>query len=307
MLFINKYIKLFFIRILFIFSFSTPSFAANDELAANEGTSKGAPPSIGNFALRTSQQPGPLISLGQNIIDANQVLLTLATVSPFPNGGAFDIVNATLNYGFTDYTSLYFNYPLRADTAFNSHRSLRFLDVSLQIEHAFYAAGNNKFQDQATIVGGLTLPTHENSSIDKIDGFGAPSYFLGTTFNRTYVDWYLFASPGAVITTRSDNIKIGSQILYQAGVGHNIFSVKNKAMLFALLEFDGQYTQKNNLGGFIDYDSGGNVISLTPSISFNTNHTMTQIGIGFPVVQNLNGDQDKINYFIAANFTWTIT
>ena len=307
MLFIKERIKLCIVKILFLFSFSTLSFAASDEIAVNEGTSSSTPPAIGNFALRDSQQPGPLISFGQNIVDTNQVLLAIATVSPYPNGGAFDIVNATLTYGFTDNTSLFFNYPLRADTSFNNQRSLKFLDPSLQLEYAFYNKGNNKFQDQATIVGGLTLPTHENSSIDQIEGFGKPSYFFGTTFNRTYVDWYLFASPGAVITTPFNNIKMGSQFLYQAGAGHNIISVKDKVMLFALLEFNGQYTKKNNLNGFIDPDSGGNVISLTPSISFNTNHTSTQIGVGFPVLQNLNGDQSHTNYFVAANFTWTIT
>lgn len=296
----------FMVKIILIFSCSSLTFAANDEQAVDDGESIGTPPVIGNFALDNSQQPSPLISFGQTIIDRNQVQLYLQTISPYHTGGAFANANVTLAYGISDSTALTFNYPLRSSPALKSLYSIQLLDISLQLEHAFYTSGNSKLQDQATIVGAITLPTHESRSIDAIVGYGVPSYFLGTTFNRTYVDWLVFTSPGVLITTTSNHIRIGSQILYQAGVGHNILYVSDESILFGLVEFDGQYAEKNVFYGYANHDSGGNVIFLTPSVSFSTPHTITQVGVGFPVVQNLNGNQIATDYFVAATFTWTI-
>ncbi len=126
------------------------------------------------------------------------------------------------------------------------------------------------------------------------------------TYNRTYVDWLGFVSPGVLLTTSSNNVRLGSQFLYQAGIGRNIFAVSGQSILFGLLEFDGQYTEKEQLLGRDNPNSGGNVISLIPSISFSTKNTMTQVGVGFPIIQALYGNQKKMNYFIEANFAWTI-
>ena len=282
------------------------AFSFTDSLAETLGTSAGSPPIMGNFALPNSQQPGPLLSFGQTIIDRNQLQISLDTFSPYHLGGAFDNVSAALTYGITDSTALYFNYPIAANPQTRVHHSSSLLDILLQLEQAVYTAGNTRYQDQATVVGGLTIPIKDATSQRVPQGFGAPTFFGGTTFNRTFVDWMGFISPGVLLTTSSDHVRLGSQYLYQAGIGHNIASVSDESILFALLEFDGQYTEKNQFFGRDNPNTGGNVMALTPSISFSSKKLMVQAGVGFPVVQHLFGHQTKMHYFVAANLIWTV-
>lgn len=281
-------------------------FAATDEQAVVDDESEGSPPNIGNFALPGPQQPGPFLSFGQTLIGRNYLQVSLDTYSPFPVGGAFDKVNATMTYGITDSTSLYFNYPIEADVVTRTHRMTGLLNIVVQLEQAVYTVGNKRYQDQGTIVGALTVPMNEVTTNRFQQGYDAPAYFLGGTFNRTYVDWLGFVSPGVQITSTSKHIRLGSQVLYQAGLGRDIFSVSDKSILFGLLEVDGQYTQRDRVFGHELPNTGGNVVSVIPSLWLSTQNLIVQAGIGFPVVQNLYGNQTKMDYFIAGNVSWTI-
>jgi hypothetical protein len=296
---------LFLILFLFIESFTTLAFAFSDEQAETEGDSAGSPPSIGNFALPSPQQPGPLLSFGQTLIGKNYLQLSLDTFSPYQLGGSFDSVNAAMIYGITDSTALYFSYPIVADAQTRVHRTSGLRDITLQLEHGIYTAGNIRHQDQATVVGAMTLPLQDANSLQTV-GYGSPTFFMGTTYNRTYVDWLGFVSPGVLITTTSNHIRLGSQYMYQAGIGRNIVAVTDKSMVFGLLELDGQYTEKDQIFGFANPNSGGNIITLTPSLWLSSKRFIAQVGVGFPIVQNLNGNQPTLDYFIATSLSWTV-
>ena len=77
---------------------------------------------------------------------------------------------------------------------------------------------------------------------------------------------------------------------------------KSPGWIFDLMiEFDGTYAKKDKIKGSPDPDSGGNSIFITPSIWMSSNRLIFQWGMGFPILQNLNGKQDKIQYFLAYN------
>ncbi len=280
-------------------------YAATDEEAVLTGAASGTPPTIGNFALPSPQQPGPLLSFGQTLIGRNVLQFSANTFSPYRIGGAFDAVNASLIYGITDETSLYFNYPLKADVTTRVHRTSGLLDATLQLEHAFYSSGNAHYQDQATILGAMTLPLQEPSIPSSSTGYGSPTYFGGATYSRTSVQWFGFVSPGVLLTTPSQSIRLGSQVLYQAGIGHNLLAVSQTSILSGLLEVNGQYTGHDEVFGRSRRNSGGNIVTLTPSMWFSTDQLIVQVGVGFPVAQQLFGNQTKMDYFVAANISWT--
>ncbi len=276
-----------------------------------ETNDNNAPPSEGNFALSSSQQPGAFLSFGQTLIGKNALQLAVASFSPYHiNMGPFNNLNAMLTYGITDDMSLYANFPLSADSHVRGHAfhglSSGLQDVSLQLEKAFYTTDNRHYQDQATLVGAVTLPMQDADMRYESKGYGTLSYFLGTTFTRTYVDWLGFFSPGMLLTQPKNNIRLGSQLLYQAGIGRTLLAIKDQSDLFVLVEIDGQYTYKNEVLGHSSPNSGGNVIALTPSLALISPHVMTQVGVGFPIVQQLYGMQKHMDFFIAAQLTWSI-
>lgn len=132
-------------------------------------------------------------------------------------------------------------------------------------------------------------------------GFGSPSFFIGSTLSRMYVDWFAFASPGVVLTTRHNDTKFGNQFLYQGGFGRHLINIKGW-----MIEGDGQYSQRNKINGGIDFNSGGNVVYVTPSLWVSSKKLIVQLGVGLPVTQNLYGNQTKDSYLLVANLGWAL-
>lgn len=278
--------------ILFVFTFTC------------EASEDKKPPETGNFALPSSQQPAPLIGFGQNIISQHETQLFLfADNFAGVNKHFMDLIPSVL-YGITDKLSIFISTPYAASYEVGQKKSTGFEDVSAQLEYAFYSKSISNFTDQATVVANVTAPT---GSIQKnpSTGVGSPSFFLGTTFNRTYVDWFVFGSPGAVLTTAKDSTKFGNSYLYQFGFGRNIADI-NGWLLAWMAEIDGTYTQQNRVRGIIDPNSGGNVVYITPSIWASTKKFIFQFGVGLPATQNLYGNQTRDTYLLAANIGWSI-
>ncbi len=262
------------------------------------------PPAVGNFALPNSQQPGPLISFGQNVIDKNgtQVFLFLDDAEASKSR----YVNAipSLLYGITDTLSIFVSIPYAAHYQFANYTSSGLEDISAQLEYTYYAASTHTYTDQATIVLSAAAPT---GSINKnpATGNGSASFFVGTTFNRTYTDWLFFASPGVDLTTAHQGTKPGNSYLYQVGFGRNITDA-NGWILAWMIEVDGTYAQHDRFKGILNVNSGGNVVFVTPSIWASTKRFIFQLGVGAPAIQNLYGQQAQNNWAVSADLGWAI-
>ncbi|WP_233588451.1 hypothetical protein [Legionella septentrionalis] len=262
------------------------------------------PPSINNFALGESQQPGPFFSFGQNIINKNQLQFFLETnYLSSTTQNLLTVVPAFL-YGITDNASILVNIPVAANYSAQDSRSSGIADASIQGEYAFYNANNAKASKQATVVAAISAPT---GSLKKNPptGFGAPSYFLGTTYNEMFVDWWWFASPGVLLIEASDNAHLDTQYWYQTGLGKNLYSASNRYIFSALLELDGQYSEKDKIFGQYDPNSGGNIVYITPSVWFSTQKFTAQLGISIPITQHWNGEQGTTHYYAALLLGWT--
>lgn len=251
-------------------------------------------PAIGNYALSTAQQPGPFISFGQDLVDKGQFQLNVNSFYSQPVSFGLNELNASFIYGISDITSLFFNLPLSSGPGSGA------VDPVIQLEHAFYARVGATYQDQATIVGMLTLPM---SDVPTSNSYGSSTYFLGTTLNRTYFDWQFFVSPGILTTTQDHAVQVGAQYVYEAGIGRNLSSETGRYIFFGLLELDGQYTKKGQTFGPLD--TGGNSIFLTPSLWFSTPRWIIQAGVGVPLMQQVFGNQTKTNYYAGVSVSWT--
>ncbi len=225
-----------------------------------------------------------------------------------PAGGTIDNLNTTLIYGLTDNSALYFNIPFKSDYQTRNNYHLGLDDLTVQLEHAFYNTENARYQDEATWIGAITIPTETSESTNKQGiptSYGAPTYFGGLTYNRTYVDWLGFVSPGYLLTTTGDHLRLGSQFFYQAGIGRNILGITDRVVVIGLLEFNGQYTKQDTMYGQSLPNTGGNVVTLTPSLWLSTQKMILQVGLSLPVAQTLNGTQTPMDYAFTGDFVWT--
>lgn len=253
----------------------------------------------GNFSLNASQQPGPLIAFGQYIIPKHQLQLILFGDAYIGQKQHFTDLVPRVLYGITDKFSVLYSVPFAPTNQVSGYRSSGIEDVFVQFEYAIYNRDKQCSSDQITIVANVAFPTgssHKNPPT----GFGAMSYFIGTTYNHAWVNWWLFTSFGAELPTAHHGTRFGNQYLYEAGVGRNIFF--KKGWIFAwLVEADGIFYERNKIHGEIDHDSGGNVIYLVPSLWASSLDWVFQFGAGYAVQQNLFGSQNREEYLFSFN------
>lgn len=261
-------------------------------------------PDEGNFVLPSSQQPGPLVGFGQNIIEKGQLqLFVFADAYIGPQRQIVDGIPSIL-YQPTDKLSIFLNAPYALDYRFENEKSSGIEDVFSQFEYAFFDNPTKEYNEQATVVAAFYFPS---GSVQKFPatGYGAMSYFLGVTYNRTYVDWLFLTSYGVLCPTRKGDIKYGNIYLYQFGIGKNICSIKSKLIFDWLIEVDGSYYEKDNFQHEIQQNTGGNYIFITPSLFLSTKNLVFQFGIGFPLAQKLYGNQKKYEYSLVGDLAWT--
>jgi hypothetical protein len=151
----KKLIKEIFLVYFLTLTFSCPPIYGKSESTHSEYTNETKqeePPKLGNFTLPNSQQPGPLVSFGENILDKNQIQ-TFLFADDFKGvrKQSIDIVPAIL-YGITDDLSVFFNVPIAARYKDDKKYSSGLEDMFLQLEHAFYTQKTSSFADQATLL-----------------------------------------------------------------------------------------------------------------------------------------------------------
>ncbi len=257
----------------------------------------------GNLALTPSQQPGPLIGFGDNVIDKDQVQLSLTLDDFSGRGKHFNDAIPNLNYGVSDQLSFLFVVPYALDYKDKHSHSDGFEDVLMQLEYAYFIKEETCFVDSATIVANVSFPT---GSIEKDPptGIGTAGFFIGATYNHTAIDWFYFTSYGADFSGTKDKSKIGNIYLYQLGFGKNIW-YSDHSIFSWMVEIDGFYNEHNKIHGVRDPNSGGNVIYATPSLWYSTDQLIVQLGLGYAIQQNLFGDQGQSRYLLALNLGWT--
>lgn len=257
----------------------------------------------GNLAFPPSQQPTPLVSFGQNIINRKELQAEFQ-LNEFKGDRQY-FINAIpiLIYAFTDNFSLLLSAPIAVRYREGHHHSSGPQDTLIQFEYSFYTKAYRTFYDQATVVASVTIPTGSTKKTPAT-GIGSNSFFIGGTYSRMGINWFYFVSSGGLLTTSSHRMRAGNQFLYQMGIGRRIYN--SAEWLFAwMIEFDGTYFWPDIIKGRRDPNSGGNIIYLTPSLWISSKDSVFfQFGIGVPIQQHLFGNQKKMDYQLIFQSGW---
>jgi hypothetical protein len=253
----------------------------------------------GNFSLPTSQEPGPLVSFGENIVDKGDVQLFLFADAIIAKHGYTTEVIPSLLWGIRDNLSLFLNFPFSPGNKEFENRSSGLEDFSVQVEWAYYNKSTKRSFTQATLVANISFPTGSATKIPNT-GFGSIGFFIGATLNYTAINWMVFTSYGATLTTTRHKTKFGDMLFYELGIERYLPSPCG--WIFAVMfEIDGVYAWKDRIKGKTDPDSGGNIVFFTPSIWISSKKIIFQLGAG-PVVQHLFGHQPK--RYLSADFNF---
>jgi len=259
---------------------------------------------MGNFALPSSQQPGPLIGFGQNMLDKGE--LQFFNYFDYLRGcnKKFTELIPTLLYAFTDDFSLFLQMPIAAK--FEEDRDIfrGIQEVIVQFEYSFYNKTRVTETNQISLVANIALtPDSPTKSIAR--GLATTNLFLGFTASHMGTSWYPFISLGGIFTVKDDDTtKHGNQALYQCGLSRNISYKEDRYILNWMIELDGIYKQKDKICGIIDENSGSNMILFGPSLWFSTQKFTLQAGLSGVIYEKLTGVQNKNKYYLAIDCGW---
>lgn len=259
---------------------------------------------IGNLAFPVSQQPTPLVSFGQNLVAEGQFIYQLQASNFQGKNEYFIEVSNSVIYAFQDNLSIFIFVPHGVRFRQGNHHSTGIEDLIIEFEYAPYTEEFKTFYDQISIVSNISIPTGSHRK-NPLLGKGANSFFIGAVYSTMGINWFSFVSYGGIFNASSHRMRAGNRFLYQYGVGRRIWSNANW-LLDWMVEFDGEYVDRDIVKGIINKNSGGNLIYATPSIFLSkSKHFAFQFGVGFPLIQQLYGRQNRKEYSLQTKVSWS--
>ncbi len=258
----------------------------------------------GNFFLPTAQRLGPLLGVGQFIVDKKDILVLVYADYLKAQLSHSSGISANVIFGIRNDLSIYVSIPAIVDLHSVTGNYAGLADINAQIEYAYWTKQSKTSVNQATILMNLGLVPTGPADLP-LARFGNPGVFWGTTISHMDVTWYYYASGGFFYRTRNaPNTKGGNVLVYQAGLGATVGN-PGGTILSWLIEASGTYTKPNYVCGVKDPNTGGNEILVGPTMYLATRHTSLHLAGYVPVVQHLFGTQIKDKYYLALGIIWT--
>ena len=178
-------------------------------------------------------------------------------------------------------------------------------DVMLQTKWRFYrrdyAEGR---QDQVALLAAVKFPTGDTDSEPSL-GSGSTDTIIGFTVGRESRTLYYFADLRYRINGENDKkasltLKKGNAWLYGASFGFRPWlSEYWEPDTVFLMELFGKQQAKATLKNKALENTGGHTTFVGPSFLWSYKNWMVTGGVSVPVMQNLNGEQEKQQYQFA--------
>jgi len=163
---------------------------------------------------------------------------------------------------------------------------------------------------------GLKTPTGSHNRRDTFGlvprilqpGSGSWDPFLGVTLTRQTLDWEFDAAAQYRFNTGASGFAFGDEARADASFQYRVFprtlGSGVPAFVYAVLESNLIWNDKNRSLGITDPNNGGLTWNLAPGLQYVTNRFVLETAIQIPAVQNLNGTTLESDWVWTAGFRW---
>ena len=196
-------------------------------------------------------------------------------------------------YGLTENLGVTLEIPqfLKKKDGMDSSNGLG--DISLRGKYQFYKKDSLGAQDKATIIYGLKFPAGGEDKKPSL-GSGAIDHLFGLSVGHESTKIYGFATGRYKLKTDSGSKDKGDQFLFDVSFGLRPWLRPYKSWdLVVLLENSYVYSQKDEIDGVSQTNTGGQKLFIGPSLLWSLRNVMLKGGVQFPVWQDLNGTQSE--------------
>lgn len=163
----------------------------------------------------------------------------------------------------------------------------------------------------AGLLFGLSTPTGKDDDTDAEGnlfeqefqpGSGSWDPFLGIAYTRGFGRIGLDTSiTYTLVNEGSQNTDLGDYLAYNAGLAYAL-TPDAKLRWNAVVELNGLWRDKQEIGSESVVNSGGSWLELTPGIALSGSGWTAFANVGLPLVNDPNGDQDKHDYRVLLGF-----
>ncbi|MEE9380713.1 MAG: transporter [Hyphomonadaceae bacterium] len=148
---------------------------------------------------------------------------------------------------------------------------------------------------------GVVLPTGETGRT----GDGSTDVFGGLVLTAASTDWNFDTQIKYVANGKANGLQRGNTISLDASFQYRVFPGKitanTEGFTFAVLEANITQSDRNQLAGLVDANSGGEIITLSPGLQYATRRWIAEAAIGLPIITNLNGTALAPDYSVRAS------
>jgi Putative MetA-pathway of phenol degradation len=224
-------------------------------------------------------------------------------------------------YGFTSKSSVLMKVPIiyrELKTASGTIRSDHGPgDVTILGKHRFFTHNFKGGTSRFSAIAGLELPTGDDDAEDSLGllpkglqlGSGSVDVIAGATYTLQTLDYEFDMDLRYIFNNEANNFEFGNVFKYNLGYQKRIWPsiLPDKGVYSqwnAVLELNGVYEKKSELGGTAVASSGGNTVYLSPGIQFVSKRAVYEFSFLYPIIQELNGSQLETDYSLALSFRY---
>lgn len=146
--------------------------------------------------------------------------------------------------------------------------------------------------------GGLRFPTGREGKT----GDGSLDIFGGLIATLASTQWSLDSQLRYDLNREANGFERGDSTRFESSFQYRLTPGKviqdTAAFFYGVLEFSASYYERNRVNGITDPDSGGFQLFLTPGLQYATRRWVADLGIKFPIVNDLNGTALETDYSI---------
>jgi len=224
-------------------------------------------------------------------------------------------------YGFTSRSSMLIKVPIiyrelkAAGGVLRSDQGPG--DVTVIGKHRFFTHNFKGGTSRLSAIAGLQLPTGDDNARDSLGllpkgiqlGSGSVDVIAGGTYTLQTLDYEIDADLRYVFNQEANNFEFGDVFKYNLAYQKRIWpSILPDTGIYsqwnAVLELNGTWEMKSELGGIDVANSGGNTIYLSPGVQFVSKRSVYEFSFLYPVVQDLNGSQLETDYSLALSYRY---
>jgi hypothetical protein len=174
-------------------------------------------------------------------------------------------------------------------------------DISLRAHRRFV----RKTDMDMTLLAGMKVPTGETTKADDHGerfetefqpGSGSWDPFLGIAVTKRFGKLSLDGNVlYTLVTEGSQDTDLGDKFNYNIAFAYGPYS--GTTSVDFIIEGNGIWVAKQDVNGNKDDNSGGNVVYISPGVRISFGNTISAyVSYGYPVLQDMNGDQNEIDY-----------